>query len=126
MKVFIAAIIIFIFLVGFGTFAYYYVDNTANHLVTKASAVEKSAEARDWAQAEKQFGAFHTSWNRTSSKWTVMLDHQELDNINITISRAEEFLKTRHLPELMSEMAELKMLLKHIPEKEALNLKNVL
>lgn len=126
MKVLIAAMVIFVLLVGFGGFASYYINNTANTLFIGAERVEKSVDARDWQQAEKNFNQLNSSWNRTSPKWTTLIDHQELDNINISMSKVKKYMDTRDLPGFMTETAELKLLFKHIPEKEALNLKNIL
>ncbi len=126
MRVFIASLIIFAVLLGFGIFAYYYIDNTAHTLLTVTETVEKNVEAGEWQQAGKNFSKMYSSWNRISPKWTVLIDHQELDNINVSIFRVKKFMDTRDLPGFMTELAELKLLLKHIPEKEALNLKNIL
>lgn len=126
MKIVIAALIIFMVLVGFAAFSFYYISNTANTLLTDVESVEKSVQAKDWQQAEKKFGELDLSWERTSGIWARLIDHQELDNINITMSRIEKFIETKNLTGFMPESAELKLLFKHIPEKEALNLENVL
>jgi len=125
-KIVIAALIIFMVLVGFAAFSFYYISNTANTLLTDVESVEKSVQAKDWQQAEKKFGELDLSWERTSGIWARLIDHQELDNINITMSRIEKFIETKNLTGFMPESAELKLLFKHIPEKEALNLENVL
>ena len=126
MKIVIAALIIFMVLVGFAAFSFYYISNTANTLLTDVESVEKSVQAKDWQQAEKKFGELDLSWERTSGIWARLIDHQELDNINITMSRIEKFIETKNLTGFMPESAELKLLFKHIPEKEALNLENIL
>ncbi|PKM47256.1 MAG: hypothetical protein CVV03_04550 [Firmicutes bacterium HGW-Firmicutes-8] len=126
MKIVIAALIIFMVLVGFAAFSFYYLSNTANTLLTDVESVEKSVQAKDWQQAEKKFGELDLSWERTSGIWARLIDHQELDNINITMSRIEKFIETKNLTGFMPESAELKLLFKHIPEKEALNLENIL
>jgi len=125
-KIVIAALIIFMVLVGFAAFSFYYLSNTANTLLTDVESVEKSVQAKDWQQAEKKFGELDLSWERTSGIWARLIDHQELDNINITMSRIEKFIETKNLTGFMPESAELKLLFKHIPEKEALNLENIL
>lgn len=126
MKVVAATIVIFIALIGFGAFAYYYIADTSNHLAANVAAIEDNARAKQWRQAEINFNSLQARWNRTGSIWTVLLDHQELDNINIALSRLKQLMETRDVPGFRSELAELEMLLKHIPEKEALNLKNIL
>lgn len=126
MRTFIAAIVILAVLVGFGTYAYKYIEKTANSLVTKTELVQKNAINRNWKQTEKSFNALRSSWDNSSKKWTMLIDHQELDNINISLSRARQYLDTRYEPGLLAELAELKLLLQHIPQKEAINIDNMI
>lgn len=126
MKTLIATLVLFAVLIGFGTFAYYYIDHTADKLVSQASLVERHGNKENWSQAEKDFSGLHSAWISSSTKWTVLIDHSELDNINISLAKVGEYIKAKDIPGFKSEVAELKLLLKHIPEKEALNLKNVL
>ncbi len=126
MRVLAATLAILAFLVGFGTIAYYYIDHTAGTLVARTETLERSINIEDWKQAHTNFQKLHSLWDKTSPKWTVLIDHQELDNINVTMSRAKRFIEARDKTGIMTELAELKLLLKHIPEKEALNIKNIL
>ncbi len=126
MKSFIAAMVILALIVGFGFYSFNYLKETTNTLVVKTVSLEKNARARNWEQTEKSFGSLDTSWNKVNAKWAMLIDHQELDKINISISRIREYINTRHLPGLMAELAELKLLLAHIPERESLNLDNML
>ena len=125
MKILIATLVLFAALVGFGTFSYYYIDHTAKQLVSQAGLVEQNGNKEDWQQAEQEFSVLHARWNAASSKWTALVDHQELDNINISLARIREYIKAKDIPGFRSQVAELKLLLKHIPEKEAVNLKNI-
>ncbi|PKM81230.1 MAG: hypothetical protein CVU89_10640 [Firmicutes bacterium HGW-Firmicutes-14] len=126
MRIMAVIIILFVALLGFGTFNYYYFDHTAGKLLQAAETAEKKAEAGEWDQAEEQLHRLRSSWEKANGKWTILIDHEELDKINITMSRAMKYMETRDVSGLMAELAELKLLLRHIPEKEALNLKNVL
>ncbi len=126
MKVFKATLVISAFLIGFGIFAYYYIDTTADRLVAGTEILERGMDSKDWKQTEKNFARLNSLWDKISPKWTILIDHEELDNINITMSRAREFMKARDTAGFTAELAELKLLLKHIPEKEALNIKNIL
>ncbi len=126
MKTFVATLVIFALLIGFATFSYYYIDNTTAFLASHTEKLEKSVQAKKWNKAEQDFSKLKSSWDRTSSKWTMLIDHQELDNINISMARLKRFIDTKEHPEVMAELGELKLLFKHIPEKESLNMKNIL
>lgn len=117
--------VILALLVGFGLYSYNYLEKTTNTLVLKTVSLEKNARSQNWEQTQKSFDSLNSSWNKVNSKWAMLIDHQELDKINISISRIREYISTRHIPGLMAELAELQLLLTHIPEKEALNLNNM-
>jgi len=126
LKALTAAAAVLAFILAFGTFSYYYLDSSAKNLLAEAEITEKHVQTGQWDQARERFGRFQKSWETTAKKWTVLIDHQELDEINVSMAKIREFIITENGPELMAELAELKLLLKHIPEKEALNIKNVL
>ena len=126
MKTFIAAIVIFVSLVGFGIASYVYLEKTADKLVDKTKLLENSVHKKDWKAAEKNFASLTSSWNKANEKWTALIDHQELDRINISITRIREYIQVRHLPGVAAETAELKLLFLHIPKKDAINLDNLL
>lgn len=126
MKSFIAAIVILVLLIGFGLASYVYLDKTAEKLVHETELLEESVHKKDWKAAEKNFASLTSSWDKSNEKWTMLIDHQELDRINTNISKIREYIQVRHLPELAAELAELKLFLLHIPQKEAINLDNLL
>ncbi|WP_418792008.1 DUF4363 family protein [Phosphitispora sp. TUW77] len=126
MKVVVSTIVILALLLGFGTYSYYYLDSTADELLSMAEQIEADVANDDWQQAGTNFSKLHAIWEKTITKWTILIDHVELDQINISMSRTKKFMDTRDISGFMSEMAQLKLLIKHIPETEALNIKNVL
>ncbi|MGE5458328.1 MAG: DUF4363 family protein, partial [Methanococcaceae archaeon] len=65
-------------------------------------------------------------WNHMKDKWALLLDHQEIDNINISLSKMKEYIKGKNKNDSLAEVSTLKLLFIHIPEKEAISLKNIL
>jgi hypothetical protein len=126
MRTLTVAAIILALLLGLGIFNYYYIDKSAKNLISLAEKIELEVNNSNWSQAEKKYSNLQSKWTGTGVKWTVLINHQELDNINITMAKVKKFMETKDKPGFMTELAELKLLFRHIPEKEALNLKNVL
>ncbi len=126
MKILIVTLVIFAVLLGFGISAYYYIDYSAHTLMAEVDRLEKDVAGGQRSPANQDFSRLDASWKKTGAMWTTLIDHQELDSINITLARVKKFLDTGDIPGFMSELAELKLLLRHIPEKEALNLRNIL
>lgn len=126
MRVLAVTSLIMVMLVGLGTFNFYYFDRTANNLSEGMNQIEKKVQQGEWTAANKLIGQFKSSWGNISNKWTILIDHQEIDEINTSVSRIEKFIETKDLPSLMAELAELRLLIEHVPAKEALNIKNIL
>lgn len=126
MRVLAAASLIMLILVGLGTFNFYYFDRTANNLSDGMNQLEQKVKQGEWAAADKLIGQFKSSWGNISNKWTILIDHQEIDEINTSVSRIDKYIETKDLPSFMAELAELRLLIEHVPAKEALNIKNIL
>ena len=126
MKVIIATLLVLATLIGFGTYSFNYLDRTADELLSIADSIEKSVAEKNWDEARADFPRFESVWKKSSRKWAILIDHIELDQINTSMSKVEKYVDTKDIPGFMTEMAELKLLLKHVPEKEALNIKNIL
>ena len=66
-------------------------------------------------------------WDNTKNKWAALIDHEEIDNIEETMHRVEMLIgDPEEKVELLSELNRLRFYLKHIPEREAFSLENVL
>jgi hypothetical protein len=66
-------------------------------------------------------------WDETKNKWAALIDHEEIDNIEETMHRVEMLIgDSEEKVELLSELNRLRFYLKHIPEREAFSLENVL
>ena len=66
-------------------------------------------------------------WDDTKYKWAALIDHAEIDNIEETMHRIEMLIgDPEEKVELLSELNRLSFYLKHIPEREAFSLENIL
>ena len=66
-------------------------------------------------------------WDNTKNKWAALIDHEEIDNIEETMHRVEMLIgDPEEKVELLSELNRLSFYLKHIPEREAFSLENIL
>lgn len=66
-------------------------------------------------------------WDDTKYKWAALIDHEEIDNIEETMHRIEMLIgDPEEKVELLSELNRLSFYLKHIPEREAFSLENIL
>lgn len=99
---------------------------TSTDLVESISGIEAGTSASNWKTAEKNLELVQKKWSRVSSTWSMLIDHQEIDNIEVTLSRMEKYIAAKDKPSALAEASALKNYINHIPTKETLNFKNVL
>lgn len=101
-------------------------SNHAQSLEEKIIKVETNTREQKWEAAQTELTAIEKEWPKVENTWTVLLDHSEIDNIDESLSKVSEYVKAKSTPLALAELATLKRYVKHIPEKESFNLKNIL
>ena len=126
MRTLITIVIIFILLVG-GSFAsYQYVETRTQTMGALLESVEDSITIRKWEGAREELNTAQQNWNTDNTWWSIILDHQEIDNININLKRLEKFIVIQDVSQSLGEVTTLQLLFEHIYDTELFNLKNVL
>ena len=87
--------------------------------------IENNIGKRDWEGSEHVLATIKNDWEKTENTWKVLLDHDEIDNIDTTLSRMTKFIETKNTSLALAEAEVLKKYVKHIPEKESLSVKNI-
>jgi hypothetical protein len=80
----------------------------------------------DWGNAKARIASVNSDWKSTSKIWTALIDHIEIDNIDASLSKMEKYISVKDTSMALAEIATLQLFIRHIPEKEAFNLKNIL
>ncbi|MDI6813588.1 MAG: DUF4363 family protein [Desulfitobacteriaceae bacterium] len=115
-----------VLLVGLSLGVYKYVHDSSQTMVGQLEQVETMIQNAKWDGAKVQLEQTKVSWDQTKYWWTILLDHQELDNIDLSMSRLQRYVDTQGLSLSLGELSALKMLVDHISDKEAFNLRNIL
>lgn len=119
----IAVIVVLVFtagLVGIG-----YLNNSSASLSQELKAMDASVRDGKWNDAHSRLNTFENKWAGTKYGWAFLLDHMEIDNIDIELSKMKEYVKTMDKTEALAEISSLVLLIEHIPEKESFSLKNI-
>ncbi len=119
----IAVILVSIFCASY--FTNTTLSSHAQSLEEKISVIDTNTRKGNWDAAEAELSAIEEEWPKVENIWTVLLDHIEIDNIDEALKKVSEYVKARNAPLALAELATLKQYIKHIPEKESLNLKNI-
>jgi hypothetical protein len=99
--------------------------NDSKRISRSVEKLEENIESEDWARAGDSLNQVNMEWSKIKGKWSALVDHQEIDNIDVTLSRLQMFVKTSDKASSLSEAAALGKYVGHIPERELPNLKNI-
>lgn len=96
--------------------------------VRLGDAIEKmqnNTKAGKWDQAVSDLNQIIRDWEEIKKYWSSLIDHQEIDNIDVTLSKLMPLLEEKDIASALSEAATLSKFIKHIPEREKLSLDNL-
>jgi len=126
MRSVIISIVIFIIILLLIFFSMFYVSYQSKETSEILEQLKTSVESGDWASAISQNEALKAKWDNDKGVLALLFDHIELDNIQISFSRLDEYIYCRDTLTSLSEISVAKMLIEHLPEKGALTLDNLL
>ncbi|HHW40451.1 MAG TPA: DUF4363 family protein [Syntrophomonadaceae bacterium] len=102
-----------------------YLDRTAGELSASLQEVGRALDHEDWEQGERAFAGFEQRWRVVRRNWALVVDHVEIDSVDMRLARLKEFIRAREDDESLAEYGEALMLLEHIPERERLTWRNL-
>lgn len=125
LKILALPAILLVLVIGTSLFALNTLSKNALELEQQINEVESYTLNKDWINAEKSLSSIKEDWDRVEKTWAVLLDHMEIDNIEISLIKMAEYIKTKDYTLALAEISALKQYVKHIPEKESFSLKNL-
>jgi len=112
--------------IGFGAWTTRSLQGTADELAAQIDRMQTLVKHERWREAERALDGLDGDWNRHKRWWTAVVDHREIDSIDFSIARIREYLWAEDEELALGEAAALKKMIRHIPEKEAFTLENIL
>ena len=119
-------VIIVVLLLGGSLASYRYIQTTTQSLEVQLETVEQSISTKQWEAAQKELNTAEQSWDNTKTWLTVLLDHQEIDNIDISMKRLDKYIMTQEGSLSLGEVATLRLLVDQIYDTEKISLRNIL
>lgn len=126
LKVFSSLIILLALIIGTGIYSSRTLASSSQRLEKHISQIEENAANGSWNKAKENLSYFEEEWSKTEKTWAILLDHVEMDNIDESVSKVAKFIETKDTSLTLGEVSTLKQYVKHIPEKESFNIKNIL
>lgn len=125
-KVVVTIVILTVFIVAVSIFTQLKLHSDSVRLEKFVEEIEQSTQSGDWGQAEIRLENASAAWSDVKGIWAALIDHQEIDNIDVTLSRLQMLVKAKDNASSLSEAAALRKYVGHIPDKVSLSLKNIL
>ena len=123
----IASIIIIIFAGDFLTTRY--LEKTSDKLIgslkeLKEHAIEANKnENRDLIKEEMK--QMEENWEKTSEIWSVIVMHQEIDNIEQALIKSKAMINDGNIEDAIPELETAIFYVEHVNAREKLKLKNI-
>lgn len=124
-KIVTSIIILTAIIIGFTSFTQRLLDKDSLRMVQAIEEVENNSKTGKWDHAEASLEKVNDIWSAVKGTWSVLTDHQEIDNVEVTLSRLQILVQNKDVSSALSEAAALKKYIDHIPFKEKLNFENL-
>jgi hypothetical protein len=117
---------VIIFLLGAGSYWHgNYINQSANSLVEKLDRVEELIQIGQWDEAQREMARMENEWKGTKKTWSILIHHQEIDNIEISLKRVEKYVVAKNSLLGLGELSALRLLVDHISDTETLSIQNI-
>lgn len=104
----------------------YALETSSQKLSMELTNAQKEIASGNKATARRSVRKIDKEWRKIEGTWALITDHREMDEIDMTLVRLDSLLQVGQIFLALSELSTMQRLVKHIPEKERFNLKNVL
>ena len=92
---------------------------------TLLESVETSITQQKWEGAQELTNYAQQKWKDDGTWWSILLDHHEIDSIDINLERLGKFLAMQDVPRSLGELTTLRLIFEHIFDMEAFTLENI-
>lgn len=118
-------VIILILIVAASMWNFNYLLMSSNSITQNLEGLDSKIRVGKWNEAQEEMQVVENEWNKIKEGWSITVNHEEIDKIDLGIAKTREFVKTMNIENSLAEISSLKILFKHIPENEVLNFKNI-
>ncbi|MGI6488103.1 MAG: DUF4363 family protein [Syntrophomonadaceae bacterium] len=126
MRLLTPLILILALIIGLGAWTNDLLEDSARELSQQIEVISGQIAEESWEEAVKHTNKLEETWEKEARWWPIFLEHQEIDNIEFALARTKEYVASENSSLARGHLSELKLMIEHIPEKEAVNLKNIL
>lgn len=123
--IFIITIIIILVIIG-TIYTQNLLGENTDLLLKDLEKLEKNInENTQKEEIDKNASEIYSKWREISEKWSIIVDHQEIDLIEKALISVKSTIETEEYNKSIQKIQESIYLIGHIKEKEELNIKNI-
>lgn len=106
-----------------------YLENSSNTLENQLQELKEKAieskETENREEVKETFEKLEEEWEKTNKIWSVIVIHEELDNIEESLTKAKSSIYDGEVEEALEEIETAIFFIKHVREREKILLKNI-
>lgn len=102
-----------------------FLESSSKELVNAMEGIEDGTKNEDWEKVKQDLSLVEDKWSKVKGKWSMLLDHIEVDNIETSLTKMATYVETQEKSLALAELSTLRQFVKHIPRKEAFGLENI-
>jgi len=125
LRTLITILAIVLLLAGSSFVSYRSVETATQTMGALLESVETSITAQQWEGAQEELKTAQQHWSHDNTWWSIILDHQEIDDININMKRLEKYISIQDFSQSLGEVTTLRLLFEHISNTEMFTLENI-
>ena len=101
-------------------------DRLVEDWCTELDQLQSTAQAEDWDSVRDDLSALHESWDAHATYFHIILQHDELNEVESLLARADSFAFEQDEGEFRACVAELKSQLLVLSEMQEISIQNIL
>ncbi len=99
--------------------------NTVLELNKDLTSLQSNLSDGHWEEVESNFQTIQKKWFDFEKILTLIVNHDEVEKVNLSLTKIHEYIKKRESLFLLGELTSLKYFINHIKDNESLSLDNI-
>mgnify|MGYP002724748916 CR=1 FL=1 len=101
-------------------------DGLVTDWCAELDKLQDTAQAEDWSAVHDSLAALHESWDKHTAYFHIVLQHDELNEVESLLARADSFAFEQDEAELRACIAELRSQMLVLSEMQEISIRNIL
>jgi hypothetical protein len=102
-----------------------YLSKTSAEMRANLDNLQHYISQSDWENADMESKKLQKNWDSIKKRWAVLIDHQEVDNVELSIVRVRSHIDVKNFSLALTEVSVLIQAVDNIPETEKPTLGNI-